>query len=79
MVTRLGQYLETHGLTHEEFAAKAQVPAPQVSLWSRAIRRPGIENAMKIAAATDNEIPVEYWATVHAPPRRKKRPTKRVA
>lgn len=73
METQLGEYLRVHGMTHEEFADKANVPAPQVSLWSRGIRRPGISNAMKIAEATGGLITIEYWSTVVTPPR----PTKR--
>jgi len=69
--TKLGDYLREHGETQEDFAARAGVPAPMVSMWSRATTRvPGRANANKIEIATTHggvaEVPATYWDEVAA-------------
>lgn len=71
-VTALGRYLEQTGQTHEAFAEIASVPAPMISLWVRGLRRPGLDNAVRIAKATNERVPVSYWTTVRVAPKRTK-------
>jgi transcriptional regulator with XRE-family HTH domain len=64
--TALGRYLAKKGLSRAAFARAADVPAPMVCLWAAGKRRPGLENALKIEAATEHEVPASYWTTVEA-------------
>ena len=84
MQTLLAEYLRVQKMTHAEFADKAEVPEPQISLWSRGVRCPDIANAIKIANATaDAEgvpfVPVEHWADVKKQKASKKKRSKKVA
>ena len=65
-MTRLGQYLQKHHLSHRAFAAQAGFPAlyPMVSLWARGKARPGIDLVFRIEEATGGEVPAAYWQTV---------------
>jgi transcriptional regulator with XRE-family HTH domain len=58
---KLAAYLKRHKLTQLAFAEKAGVPVPQVSLYLSAIRRPGLESALKIERATDGAVRAEDW------------------
>jgi transcriptional regulator with XRE-family HTH domain len=83
-LTLLGEYLVRYGLTQSQFAEKAKVPAPMVSVWSRRrtalVRRPGRKNAGRIAAVTNGEVPLDYWDELEAAAQRAaKRARRRLA
>jgi transcriptional regulator with XRE-family HTH domain len=58
---RLRKYLTQNSLTHERFAAAAGVSIPMVSLWLSGHRRPNLQSAFKLEAATDGFIRATDW------------------
>ena len=54
------EYLETHSLTLDAFAAKVgpKVTTSMVSKWSRGVAVPTLENLDRIAAVTDGLVSV---------------------
>jgi DNA-binding transcriptional regulator YdaS (Cro superfamily) len=60
--TKLQQWMEGRGLKQSAFAALANVPGPQVSLWLNERRRPSISSALKIESATGGFVRVADWA-----------------
>ena len=66
---RLRKYLIQNGLTQEQFAAAAQVPGPQVSLWLSGSRKPSLASAFKLQKATDGFVQATDWIQ---PSRRKR-------
>ena len=58
---RLRQFLASKKLSQEEFAARAGVPGPQVSLWLSGRRRPNLDSAFKLELATGGAVKVRDW------------------
>ena len=48
-------------MTHEEFARLAGVPAPSVSFWLSAKRKPGLKSAFRIQTATGGAVDATDW------------------
>lgn len=63
---KLRRYLAKHRLTQEAFAALADVPGPQVSLWLRGERKPGLASAFAIQQATAGAVRAEDWLALKA-------------
>lgn len=82
-LTALGKYLVRHEETQGDFATRAKVPAPMVSLWSRldGIERriPALDNALKIRDATGGEVPLEYWVRLREQRNNRRRKAARIA
>lgn len=60
-IKRLAIFLKNRRLTHERFAAMADVPAPMLSLWLRGKRGVSLATAFKIELATGGAVPAESW------------------
>ena len=55
----LKEYLQTHGMTQTECAARAGVKQSQVSEWLKGKARPGYDILKQLALRF--EMPAEYW------------------
>ena len=62
-IARLAAYLDERGLTQTAFAALADVPGPQVSMWLSGRRCPGLASALKIERATEGAVPASSWVS----------------
>jgi transcriptional regulator with XRE-family HTH domain len=67
----LSDYLKTIGATQEQFAKTMNVNQGTVARWCsddpRTRKRPTIERAIRIEAATGGAVPVSSWAQDEAP------------
>lgn len=52
---------ETHDITQEQAATEIGASQSAYSDWEQGRKMPGIENALRIARATDGAVPVESW------------------
>ena len=57
----ISQYLEAASLTQAAFAQQLGVTQGTVSKWKAGEKRPGLDMALKIEAATSGAVPVASW------------------
>ena len=64
----LARYITGAQISKSEFARDVGISAPYLSQILGGIRRPSLDVALRIAAATDGNVPVEAWGSNIAPP-----------
>lgn len=63
---RLRAWRERLKITQVEAAARLGIDFVTLSKFERGKLRPGLERAVRIADATDGEVPVESWVVAEA-------------
>jgi transcriptional regulator with XRE-family HTH domain len=61
----LKRYLKQTKLSQKQFALVTGSQEGQVSAWVRGVRRPSLDEAFRLEAATKGAIPAAAW-TIHS-------------
>jgi transcriptional regulator with XRE-family HTH domain len=60
-VNPLKRYLRRTGLSQRQFAIITESQEGQVSAWVRGLRRPSLDEAFRLEAATKGAVPASAW------------------
>jgi transcriptional regulator with XRE-family HTH domain len=59
--TLLRQWCKANNISQREAGKRMGVSGASVADWKLGKKKPGADNALKIAALTDGAVPIEAW------------------